>query len=172
MGGFDYPRMVHDALRQVVRLALAEVAADGLAGEHHIYITFHTHHPGVGMPAFLRDVYPETITIVLQNQFWNLEVGPEAFSVTLAFSGSRQRLTVPYAAIESFADPGSEFGLRFEPAKREASQAAAPEAGEAPPPEPAAAPAPGEAPPPAEEEPERSSGKPAEVVRLDEFRKK
>jgi hypothetical protein len=171
MGRFDYPRMVHDALRQVVRLALEEVRADGLAGDHHLYITFHTHHPGVEMPAFLRDVYPETITIVLQNQFWNLEPGAEAFSVTLAFSGARHRLTVPYAAIESFADPGAEFGLRFEPPRQPAGAEAKPEAVEAAPVEHdggEAAPAPAEAPEPAE----RSPGRPADVVRLDEFRKR
>ena len=159
MGRFDYPRMVHDALRQVVRLALSEVAAEGLEGDHHFYITFHTSHPGVQMPAFLRDIHPETITIILQNQFWDLEPGADSFSVTLTFSGARQRLTVPYAAIESFADPGVEFGLRFEPPRQPAGGEAPAAAGSSPA-EPVAEPA------------EQRLAKPGEVVRLDEFRKR
>jgi hypothetical protein len=66
------------------------------------------------MPRFLRDLYPEETKIVLQNQFWDLEVDAEAFSVTLAFNGQRQRLTVPFAALTVFVDPAAEFMLRFD----------------------------------------------------------
>jgi hypothetical protein len=53
------------------------------------------------------------MTIILENQFWGLEVTGEAFSVLLNFGGSRQRLTVPFAALTTFADPSANFGLRF-----------------------------------------------------------
>ena len=56
------------------------------------------------------------MTIILQNQFWGLEVTPEAFSVALSFGGSRQRLLVPFGALTAFADPSADFGLRLEPA--------------------------------------------------------
>jgi hypothetical protein len=111
----DYQRFVEDALRDAVRRLLAGVAEQGLPGEHYFYIGFQTGHPGVAMPRSLRDLYPEEMTIILQHQFWNLEVLPDAFSVELNFSASRQRLTIPYLALTMFADPSAEFALRFTP---------------------------------------------------------
>ena len=118
----DYPRMIRDALRAVVREALAQVAAEGLPGPHQLFIGYRSGDPGVRMPAFLRDLHPEEMTIVLQHQFWDLEVDSEAFSVALTFGGSRHRLTVPFAAVVTFADPAVSFGLRFDGAPPEGEE--------------------------------------------------
>jgi hypothetical protein len=112
----DYPAILQEALRDAVRRILEQVAEHGLPGEHHFYVGFHSRFPGVEVPRFLREQYPEEITIILQNQFWGLEVDPEAFSVLLSFGGSRQRLKVPFAALTTFADPSADFGLRFQDA--------------------------------------------------------
>jgi hypothetical protein len=109
-----YDRMVEDALRSVVSRALVHIAERGLSGDHHFYITFLTDHPGVEMPDHLRSHYPNEMTIVLQHQFWGLEVGPEAFGVTLSFANEHERLTVPFAAVTAFADPSVRFGLQFD----------------------------------------------------------
>jgi hypothetical protein len=128
----DYPAILQDALRDAVRRILEQAAEHGLPGEHHFYIGFRTGFPGVEVPRFLRDQYPEEATIILQHQFWGLEVTAEAFSVLLSFGGSRQRLLVPFAALTAFADPSADFGLRFdaapasEPEKDEKEAAAAP----------------------------------------------
>ncbi|HEV7519235.1 MAG TPA: ClpXP protease specificity-enhancing factor SspB [Thermoanaerobaculia bacterium] len=114
----DYQKLLQealrDALRGAVRRVLAQVADEGLPGEHFFYIGFRTDRPGVQVPRFLRDQYPEEMTIVLQNQYWDLEVEGESFSVTLTFGGARQRLTIPFQALTAFADPSAEFGLRFD----------------------------------------------------------
>jgi uncharacterized protein len=128
----DYPALLQDALRGVVRRVLEQVAEHGLPGEHHLYIGFRTSFPGVQVPRFLRDQYPEEVTIILQHQFWALEVTPEGFSVLLSFNGSRQQIVVPYAALTAFADPSADFGLRFEATPPET---AAPEPEPAPEPE-------------------------------------
>ena len=109
-----YDRMVEDALRSVVNRALVHVAERGLSGEHHFYITFLTDHPDVVMPDHLRSHYPNEMTIVLQHQFWGLEVGTETFGVTLSFANQPERLTVPFAAVTAFADPSVRFGLQFD----------------------------------------------------------
>lgn len=111
----DYQRLVEDALRDVVRRVLANVAEEGLPGDHHFYIGFRTGHPGVVMPRSLRDLYPEEMSLILQHQFWNLAVNDDGFAVELTFSGSRQRLEIPFAALTMFADPSAEFALRFMP---------------------------------------------------------
>jgi len=117
---FQYDKMVERALRGVVRDALARVAQEGPRGAHHFYIGFATGMPGVVIPDSLRERFPEEMTIVLQHQFWDLEIGEESFSVSLSFQKQLERLTIPFAAIRSFADPSVNFALEFaEPAAAE-----------------------------------------------------
>lgn len=118
--------MVESALRGVVREALRQVEKRGLPGEHHFYITFRTGAPGVQVPDFLHTQYPQEMTIVLQYQFYGLEVTQERLSVTLSFGGQHERLVIPFAAITTFADPSVNFALQFQPFA--ADDAAEPEA--------------------------------------------
>ena len=106
--------MVERALRGVLREALGYVAEQGLPGEHHLYITFRTDHPEVDIPDRLRERYPSEMTIVLQYQFWGLEVSQDGFAVTLTFSDVPERLVVPFDAVIAFADPSVRFGLQFD----------------------------------------------------------
>jgi len=82
-------------------------------GEHHFYIEFMTGHPDVDIPDFLRETYPERMTIVLHHQFQDLDLSLDGFAVTLWFKRVEARLTIPFEAITSFADPSVKFGLRF-----------------------------------------------------------
>jgi uncharacterized protein len=109
-----YDRIVERQLRGVAREVLLQVGAKGLPGEHHFYVTFRTDFPGVTIGPNLKEQFPKEITIVLQHQFWGLEVTDEAFSVTLSFGGKHERLHVPFEALVSFTDPSVRFGLQFE----------------------------------------------------------
>ncbi len=109
----DYASLVEKALLRVVHDVLAMVAEEGLPGRHHLYITFRSDHPGVVMDDALRARYPTEMTIVLQHEFWELEVDDERFAITLKFSSQAQRLEIPFAAVTVFADPSVEFGLQF-----------------------------------------------------------
>jgi len=108
-----YDRWVEEALREVIRRSLELASTEGLPGEHHFYITFQTKAAGVDIPLHLSAEHPLEMTIVLQHQFSDLEVGPDRFSVTLQFSGKPTRLTIPYSAVVSFADPAVNFGLQL-----------------------------------------------------------
>jgi hypothetical protein len=108
-----YDRMVETALRAVVREALEHVRDEGLPGDHHFYLTFRTTAPGVSIPDYLHDQYPEEMTIVLQHQFWDLTVAENHFSVTLSFKNRPAELRVPYSALSAFVDPSVKFGLQF-----------------------------------------------------------
>ncbi|HVS16078.1 MAG TPA: ClpXP protease specificity-enhancing factor SspB [Thermoanaerobaculia bacterium] len=118
----DYAGRIEQALRGALRELLAEVAERGLPGENHFYLTFRTDSPGVVLSAALRERYPEEMTVVLQHQFWDLEVDDDCFSVTLKFSGTPQRIAVPFAALTAFADPCAEFGLRFQQLEADLAQ--------------------------------------------------
>jgi len=93
---------------------LEDVAAHGLPGAHHFFITFDTTHPGVAIADWLRARYPQEMTVVLQHWFENLEVDDEGFSITLNFGNSPEPLVIPFDAVRTFVDPSVEFGLRFE----------------------------------------------------------
>lgn len=112
---FRYDKMVEKALRGVVQQALQEVVDDGVIDDHHFYITFFTDHPGVKVPNYLKERYPGEMTIVLQHQFYDLEVNDERFTVMLSFNNVPERLTIPLAAITIFADPSVNFALQFQP---------------------------------------------------------
>ncbi|MBL28114.1 MAG: hypothetical protein CMM50_11270 [Rhodospirillaceae bacterium] len=109
----DYKARMLDAMRGLVSRLLDDVARDGLPGEHHFYITFLTRYPGVEIPDSLLARFPEEMTIILQHQFWGLEVTEDGFFVTLSFSRQPQRLFVPFAAVTTFVDPSVQFGLQF-----------------------------------------------------------
>ncbi len=116
-----YDLLAQDALRGVVRRVLADVARDGLPGDHHFFIAFDTRAPGVKLSQRMREKYPEEMTIVLQHQFWDLIVSDTAFEVGLSFSGIPERLSVPFSALKGFFDPSVKFGLQFELAEEAAA---------------------------------------------------
>ena len=157
----DYPALLREATIGLVREVLARTAADGLPGDHHFFLTFRTTEPGVEIPPNLLAQYPETLTIVLQNQFWDLEVYADRFRVILKFSGQPQPITIPLKAVTRFFDPSVKFGLQFEQHHNdEARMASGDDAGHPAPRETPAA----EAPP--------ATGSDNSVVSLDAFRKK
>lgn len=121
----QYNILVEMALRAVVRQALSEVAASGLPGNHHFYITFRTSYPGVQVPDYLRARYPNEMTIVLQFQFYDLTVDDHEMGVTLTFNNTPERLVIPLRAITVFADPSVNFALPFQPAEPAAQDAPA-----------------------------------------------
>ncbi len=109
----NYQAMTEEALRGVMRRALAVVAERGLMGQHHFYLTFRTTYPGVDIPDHLRERHPEEMTIVIQHQYWGLEASDTGFKVSLSFNGQQERLVVPFAAVSAFVDPSVQFGLQF-----------------------------------------------------------
>jgi hypothetical protein len=114
MDKIDYHALIQDALREVVRRVLDQVAEHGMPDDNYFYVGFRTNVPGVEVPRSLRDRYPDEMTIVLQHQFWDLEVDDDGFAVTLSFNTSRQRLRIPFLALTAFADPAAELALRFD----------------------------------------------------------
>ncbi|MGZ3216148.1 SspB family protein [Paracoccus sp. T5] len=112
--GFDYGGMMHRAMQGLIAEVLRKVAREGLPGEHHFFITFDTRDDGVEMADWLRERYPEEMTIVIQHWFDNLVIEDDHFTITLNFGNSPEPLKIPFDALRTFVDPSVEFGLRFE----------------------------------------------------------
>ena len=172
-----YQALTDAALRGVVRDALRRIEKQGLIGSHHFYLTFKTKFPGVDIPDFLREQYPDEMTIILQHQFWGLKITEDHFEVTLTFKKLPATLTIPFAALTAFFDPGVQFGLQFRGPDGEAKGPTPPLMPPQPAPEqnrekggePPAKLTPAAAPPVA---PAEKPAAPGEVVSLDSFRKK
>jgi uncharacterized protein len=150
--GIDYGNLMHRAMRALIRDVMDQVADHGLPGAHHFFITLNTRHDDVAMADWLRERYPDEITIVIQHWFDNLEVDDDGFAITLNFGNRPEPLYVPFDAITTFVDPSVEFGLKFETQdddEDDEEDGAEEQAGD------------------------RSNGpsKPGEVVSLDKFRK-
>lgn len=110
----DYGNLMHKAMRGLIQTVLNDVAANGLPGTHHFFITFDTTVERVEMADWLRARYPGEMTVVLQHWFDDLKVTDEGFAITLNFGNNPERLTIPFDALRTFVDPSVEFGLRFE----------------------------------------------------------
>jgi hypothetical protein len=175
-----YDILTQDALRSVVHTVLADVAAKGLPGEHHFFISIDTRAEGVGLSPRLKAQYPKEMTVVLQHQFWDMVVTDDRFEVGLSFNGVPERLVVPFRAIKGFVDPSVQFGLQFAVAVEgdDSADVASPGAEAARPPArhdhsapPAALPLAAN-PAPVAAKPDNEPPAGGEVVRLDRFRKK
>ena len=143
----DYGNLMHRAMRGLIQTVLKDVAANGLPGAHHFFITFDTTTDGVEMASWLRSRYPGEMTLVIQNWFEDLIVTDVGFSITLNFGNQPEPLVIPFDAVRTFVDPSVEFGLRFETHDDDDEEDEEPE----------------DDPPPPQGE--------AQIVRLDKFRK-
>lgn len=110
----DYGTLMHRAMRGLIQTVLSDVAANGLPGAHHFFITFDTTHPEVKLADWLRERYPAEMTVVLQHWFENLTVTDDGFGITLSFGNQPEPMVIPFDAVRTFVDPSVEFGLRFE----------------------------------------------------------
>ncbi|ODM42016.1 SspB family protein [Cereibacter johrii] len=147
----DYGNLMHRAMRGLIQSVLEDVAAHGLPGAHHFFITFDTTHPDVAMADWLRARYPQEMTVVIQHWYENLSADDRGFSVTLNFGNQPEPLVIPFDAVRTFVDPSVEFGLRFETHEEDEEE----EAGS-------------DEDPDGDDEPPRHD---AQVVSLDKFRK-
>jgi hypothetical protein len=115
MGDYiDYMQAISKAMYCVVREALHTVAKNGIQDNHHFFITFCTAHKDVQISEGLKKKYPDELTIIIEHQFYNLNVHDDRFEVRLSFEGKLEDLVVPFFAINRFADPGVPFYICFQ----------------------------------------------------------
>ncbi|MBT7559511.1 MAG: hypothetical protein HN671_03135 [Rhodobacterales bacterium] len=110
----NYAQMMQKAMQSLMIDVLKKISKNGLPGNHHYFISFDTKFEGVVVADWIKQRYPEEMTIVIQHWFDNLEVNADNFSITLNFGDNPENLTIPWNSISTFVDPSVEFGLRFE----------------------------------------------------------
>lgn len=108
-----YDDIIEGSMRSVIYETLKKVEKTGLPGNHYFMVTFATRFPGVVLPKYLLEKFHEEMAIAIQFQYRGLVVGEDHFKISLSFGGKYEKLTIPYKAITSFADPSMNFALKF-----------------------------------------------------------
>ena len=128
MANIDYKALIENAMLDMVRGILKKIATSGLPKKHHFLITFFSNSKGVIIPDWMKEKYPDKMTIIIRNWFENLNVTEKKFEISLNFNNTVEHLTIPFSSIELFADPSVDFAISFnqvnrmsdsEPQKRE-----------------------------------------------------
>ena len=109
----DYNHHTINAMRNVVKSVLNNINDNTLPENHHFYITFDTNFKSVDIPVNLKKKYPDEMTIVIENSFWELIVKDTFFSITLSFNNIKNNLIIPYDSLLAFSDPYANFHLKF-----------------------------------------------------------
>lgn len=108
-----YDEIIENSMRSVIYETLKKIEKTGLPGKHYFIVTFLTRFPGVSIPKHLLEKYAEEMTIAIQYQYKSLVVEHDSFKISLSFGGKYEKLSVPYKAVTSFADPSMNFALKF-----------------------------------------------------------
>lgn len=109
-----YDILTQQALLGMIGDIIDEVSKAGLPGDHHFFITFLTQSEGVKLSQRMREKYPDEMTIVVQHRFWDLEVQENGFQIGLSFDDIPELLFIPFTSIKGFYDPSVKFGLQFD----------------------------------------------------------
>ena len=107
----QYQKILDKNMLNVFKDILKNIKDNGLSNNNHLYITFLTNHKNVELPNWLKQKYPQEMTIVIQYEYYNLELNKNDFSIALSFENIKTNLKINYNSIISFADPSANFGL-------------------------------------------------------------
>ena len=107
----EYQKILDKNMLNVFKDVLIDIKNSGLSNKNHLYITFFTNHKNVELPNWLKQKYPEEMTIVIQYEYNDLEVNKNNFLISLSFDDIKTKLKIDYNSIISFADPSANFGL-------------------------------------------------------------
>ena len=107
----EYQKILDKNMLNVFKDILKNIKDNGLSNNNHLYITFLTNHKNVELPDWLKQKYPQEMTIIIQYEYYDLEINKNNFSITLSFDDIKTNLKINYNSIVSFADPSANFGL-------------------------------------------------------------
>ena len=110
----DYGKFLEKAMRGVVRDALKEISKGNCKKKYCFIFEVDTRHNGVKLPENILLQYPETITLIIQHRFSNLNISSDYFSVDLSFGGIVSNVVIPFDSILTFSDRENDFELKFD----------------------------------------------------------
>jgi hypothetical protein len=116
MTQIDYKALTENAMLGMVKDILKKISQSGLPDNHHFLITFFSESKDVIIPDWMKEKYPDKMTIIIRNWFENLNVTEKKFDISLNFNNTVEHLTIPFSSLELFADPSVDFAISFDQA--------------------------------------------------------
>ena len=116
MTQIDYKALTENAMLGMVKDILKKISQSGLPDNHHFLITFFSESKDVIIPDWMKEKYPDKVTIIIRNWFENLNVTEKKFDISLNFNNTVEHLTIPFSSLELFADPSVDFAISFDQA--------------------------------------------------------
>tara|TARA_A100001015_G_C14828568_1_gene647670 strand:+ start:474 stop:899 length:426 start_codon:yes stop_codon:yes gene_type:complete len=113
----NYQKILNKNMLNVLKDILCNIKKNGLSNNNHLYITFLTNHAKTEVPDWIKENHPKDMTIVIQYEYYDLQINKNNFLITLSFNDIHSTLKIHYDSIISFADPSANFGLRLEERK-------------------------------------------------------
>ena len=113
MTQINYKALIENAMLNMVKDILKKISQSGLPKNNHFLITFFSNSKGVIIPDWMKEKYPDKMTIIIRNWFENLNVTEKKFEISLNFNNTVEHLTIPFSSIELFADPSVDFAISF-----------------------------------------------------------
>lgn len=111
---YNYDKLIDDAKRFIVfKQIMSHVVNHGLSGGHYFVIGFLTQYPNVQLPDFMLEKFPDEMHIALKDQFYNLRVLDDRFSVDLNFNESISKISIPFSALTVLYDPFVDYTMDF-----------------------------------------------------------
>ena len=86
----DYGQRINTAILGVIQDILRDLSESKISSNHCFYITFKTKDTDVKISKNLQKDYPKEMTIVLQNQYWDLNVKKKSFHSYLNFQQKKK----------------------------------------------------------------------------------
>ena len=74
-----YKEILQKNMINVLKDVLKEFSKNIRMNGHHLYITFKTDDKNVIMPNWLKNKYPDKMTIIMQHEYWNFEIRKEFY---------------------------------------------------------------------------------------------
>ena len=115
----DYENILNENMLNVFKDILNNIKNKGLSDGNQLYVTFKTNDKNVKIPTWLYKKYPEEMTIIIQYEYYDINISKYFFEITLSFNNIKADLKIGFDAIISFADPSANFGLRLKKSKIE-----------------------------------------------------
>ncbi len=107
----EYQKVLDKHILNVFKDIIKQIKVNGLSNNNHLYVTFLTNHKKTKIPDWIKEKYPQEMTIVIQYEFYDIFINENSFSITLSFNDIKANLEIGYESIISFADPSANFGL-------------------------------------------------------------
>lgn len=107
-----YHRLMRTALLEVVEGSVEWVAKHGIPTDSKgIHVTFDPYAKDVVVPDYLKEQFPEGMSVILQHQYGDLKCDIDSFAVTLIFDGDPTRIIIPWESLTGYVDEASEFAI-------------------------------------------------------------